>query len=169
VKLLSADDSVGSPHVKVGHCQVLIQKPRIRKSTGLFFIVRKNLSSGRFGHPRPLATLAHSWASSCQLVKVGTPLAHPCASGYKRIPAQNCQVFTALVHPRTRGIRTSMYIKYETLDTQVSGVFSLWANILWRQVQPLLVVGFRPSVFAHRKLTGAYPFLKPGFVPNLEK
>jgi hypothetical protein len=27
VKLLSADDSVGSPHVKVGHCQALIQKP----------------------------------------------------------------------------------------------------------------------------------------------
>jgi hypothetical protein len=24
VKLLSADDSVGSPHVKVGHCQALI-------------------------------------------------------------------------------------------------------------------------------------------------
>ena len=28
VKLLSADDSVGPPHVKVGHCQALIQKPR---------------------------------------------------------------------------------------------------------------------------------------------
>ena len=27
VKLLSADDSVGPPHVKVGHCQALIQKP----------------------------------------------------------------------------------------------------------------------------------------------
>ncbi len=27
VKLLSADDSVGSPHVKVGHCQALITKP----------------------------------------------------------------------------------------------------------------------------------------------
>ena len=26
VKLLSADDSVGSPHVKVGHCQGLILK-----------------------------------------------------------------------------------------------------------------------------------------------
>jgi hypothetical protein len=25
VKLLSADDSVGPPHVKVGHCQALIQ------------------------------------------------------------------------------------------------------------------------------------------------
>ena len=29
VKLLSADDSVGSPHVKVGHCQDFIFKARI--------------------------------------------------------------------------------------------------------------------------------------------
>ena len=28
VKLLCADDSVGPPHAKVGHCQALIQKPR---------------------------------------------------------------------------------------------------------------------------------------------
>ena len=27
VKLLSADDSVGFPHVKVGHCQALIPNP----------------------------------------------------------------------------------------------------------------------------------------------
>jgi hypothetical protein len=36
VKLLSADDSVGFPHVKVGHRQALILKPCSRKSTGLF-------------------------------------------------------------------------------------------------------------------------------------
>ena len=28
VKTLSADDSVGSPHAKVGHCQAFIPKPR---------------------------------------------------------------------------------------------------------------------------------------------
>jgi hypothetical protein len=29
VKTLSADDSVGSPYAKVGHCQVLISKPQL--------------------------------------------------------------------------------------------------------------------------------------------
>ena len=36
VKRNSADDSVGSPHVKVGHCQALIQKPRSLIRSGLF-------------------------------------------------------------------------------------------------------------------------------------
>ena len=36
VKTLSADDSVGSPHVKVGHRQDLIAKPRLRKQPGFF-------------------------------------------------------------------------------------------------------------------------------------
>ena len=35
VKRNCADDSVGSPHVKVGHCQALIRKPR-STATGLF-------------------------------------------------------------------------------------------------------------------------------------
>jgi hypothetical protein len=38
VKLLSADDSVGLPHVKVGHCQAFNRKPRYRKMPGFFFI-----------------------------------------------------------------------------------------------------------------------------------
>lgn len=38
VKLLSADDSVGFPHVKVGHCQGFIAKPRERKGSRGFFI-----------------------------------------------------------------------------------------------------------------------------------
>ncbi len=37
VKLLSADDSVGPPHVKVGHCQALNAKPPIRKYRGFFY------------------------------------------------------------------------------------------------------------------------------------
>ena len=37
VKLLSADGSVGSPHVRVGHRQALIRKPRIRKGAGFFY------------------------------------------------------------------------------------------------------------------------------------
>jgi hypothetical protein len=34
VKTLSADDSVGLPHVKVGHCQALILKTRRPESAG---------------------------------------------------------------------------------------------------------------------------------------
>jgi hypothetical protein len=38
VKTLSADDSVGSPHVKVGHCQGLIpKKPSCFRAAGFFF------------------------------------------------------------------------------------------------------------------------------------
>ena len=37
VKRFSADDSVGLPHVKVGHCQVLIRKPRSLLVTGFLF------------------------------------------------------------------------------------------------------------------------------------
>ena len=36
VKLLSADDSVGLPHVKVGHCQAFNPKPRYRIDAGFF-------------------------------------------------------------------------------------------------------------------------------------
>jgi hypothetical protein len=39
VKQLSADDSVGLPHVKVGHCQVLIPNP-CRMSAGVFYLVQ---------------------------------------------------------------------------------------------------------------------------------
>ena len=37
VKLLSADDSVGSPHVKVGHCQALIRNLDLIE-LGFFYI-----------------------------------------------------------------------------------------------------------------------------------
>ena len=36
MKLLSADDSVGPPHVKVGHCQALIPKTPYRLVRGFF-------------------------------------------------------------------------------------------------------------------------------------
>ncbi len=39
VKLLSADDSVGSPHVKVGHCQASISTPS-RFLVGVFLLIR---------------------------------------------------------------------------------------------------------------------------------
>lgn len=43
VKRHSADDSVGFPHVKVGHCQVFTVKTPDQKWSGVFFsIVRMN-------------------------------------------------------------------------------------------------------------------------------
>ncbi len=36
VKRLSADDSVGFPHAKVGHCQALIRTPSPVKDSGFF-------------------------------------------------------------------------------------------------------------------------------------
>ncbi len=41
VKRNSADDSVGSPHVKVGHCQAFIVKPRSGYRSGFFFVSEK--------------------------------------------------------------------------------------------------------------------------------
>ena len=38
VKLLSADDSVGLPHVKVGHCQAFIQNPCSHRLQGFLFV-----------------------------------------------------------------------------------------------------------------------------------
>ena len=38
VKRNCADDSVGSPHVKVGHCQALKLKTPIVNSIGVFFV-----------------------------------------------------------------------------------------------------------------------------------
>jgi len=42
VKVLSADGSVGSPHVRVGHCQASKRRknPRTRKSPGIFFVLK---------------------------------------------------------------------------------------------------------------------------------
>ena len=39
VKTFSADDSVGFPHVKVGHCQALIQR-KAHHTMGFFFELR---------------------------------------------------------------------------------------------------------------------------------
>ena len=38
VKTLSADDSLGPPHAKVGHCQAFILSPRSRSEFGGFFL-----------------------------------------------------------------------------------------------------------------------------------
>ena len=38
VKRNRADDSVGSPHVKVGHCQALTSKPRTNLVRGFFML-----------------------------------------------------------------------------------------------------------------------------------
>ena len=38
VKMLSADDSVGSPHVKVGHCQALNTKALVANAIRAFFM-----------------------------------------------------------------------------------------------------------------------------------
>ena len=37
VKTLSADDSLGPPHAKVGHCQAFIQTPSLPWSLGVYF------------------------------------------------------------------------------------------------------------------------------------
>ncbi len=42
VKRLSADDSVGFPHAKVGHCQALIRTPSL-SGLGVFFACREAL------------------------------------------------------------------------------------------------------------------------------
>lgn len=42
VKRLSADDSVGFPHAKVGHCQVLFQTPDPKRS-GVFLCLTVHL------------------------------------------------------------------------------------------------------------------------------
>ena len=44
VKRLSADGSVGFPHVRVGHCQVLIQSPRYIQYRGLFYCAAQVLA-----------------------------------------------------------------------------------------------------------------------------
>ena len=46
VKTLSADGSVGSPHVRVGHCQALNINPPVRMDRGFF---RLNPGSGEKG------------------------------------------------------------------------------------------------------------------------
>jgi hypothetical protein len=45
VKTLCADDSVGFPHVKVGHCQVLIRSPRCLMVPGAFLLARWTAST----------------------------------------------------------------------------------------------------------------------------
>ncbi|MDA0707258.1 MAG: hypothetical protein O2805_11750, partial [Proteobacteria bacterium] len=47
VKTLSADGSVGSPHVRVGHCQDLFMKGRTRLGTA-FFIGPVTLPTGTY-------------------------------------------------------------------------------------------------------------------------
>ena len=49
VKRNCADDSVGSPHVKVGHCQALTPKASISSDIGAFFMGRAFLYCGIIG------------------------------------------------------------------------------------------------------------------------
>ena len=49
VKLLSADDSVGLPHVKVGHCQALTQNPDFFEVGVFSFVSNLTLSNP---HPK---------------------------------------------------------------------------------------------------------------------
>ena len=45
VKTLSADGSVGSPHVRVGHCQALTSKALYSEEYGAFFMLLRFLRS----------------------------------------------------------------------------------------------------------------------------
>ena len=56
VKRPSADDSVGPPHVKVGHCQVFVRKPRILLNPG-FFLAGYQVCSTRAARGGLRATL----------------------------------------------------------------------------------------------------------------
>jgi hypothetical protein len=50
VKVLSADGSVGFPHVRVGHCQALyLEEPRTRLSAGFFYgCLERQAMAGQF-------------------------------------------------------------------------------------------------------------------------
>ena len=45
VKRFSADDSLGSPHAKVGHCQVLITQKYPALVVGYFFVLKTSWCS----------------------------------------------------------------------------------------------------------------------------
>lgn len=80
VKRLSADDSVGSPHVKVGHRQALIQNPRYICIGGFSFVAINS---------RAVAALAHPGAprhktipgQNLLVLRVGTTVQNPESSG----------------------------------------------------------------------------------------
>ena len=57
VKTLCADDSVGSPHVKVGHCQAFIINPRRGLVAGVFSLGAERAVGRR---PAELSSLALS-------------------------------------------------------------------------------------------------------------
>ena len=95
VKRYSADDSVGSPHVKVGHCQAFIPKPSVVSTLG-FFNARDHLlgnpsrngnrpcgSAGRpIGTARETRMPAARWS-----VKGNWPLPVPAAEAVLSIAA----------------------------------------------------------------------------------
>jgi hypothetical protein len=58
VKRNSADDSVGSPHVKVGHCQAFIAKPRSVPDRGFFICFAGNALLRRTQPKRSLRSRA---------------------------------------------------------------------------------------------------------------
>ena len=92
VKRNRADDSVGSPHVKVGHCQALISKPRTDLVRG-FFYARSNLND----------LLSYSDDS------VGSRNAGP-----PHIKVGHCQALTS--KPRTNLVRGFFYARSNLND-----------------------------------------------------
>ena len=75
VKPLSADDSVGSPHVKVGHCQVYIRSPMLNRVWG-FFIAWGGRESA---HQLRNFVASRSWCCECTLSTFGHS-SPPCES-----------------------------------------------------------------------------------------
>ena len=76
VKTLSADGSVGSPHVRVGHRQDLIAKSRSPLGCGFSFGETPPLSIGRSRPSMAFAALAHPCAACGALAALGVrPLA----------------------------------------------------------------------------------------------
>jgi hypothetical protein len=58
VKQLSADDSVGLPHVKVGHCQASNTKPLPDSGRGFFFVISDYFCKHRVSRIRLFGMIA---------------------------------------------------------------------------------------------------------------
>ena len=67
VKTFSADDSVGFPHVKVGHCQALIQQERLILTDGPFFCLAKKPIDHHSINSTESKVRASNRCSLCQL------------------------------------------------------------------------------------------------------
>ena len=112
VKLLSADDSVGFPHVKVGHCQALNTNPSIRKCRGVFLCIWYLTGQCSLPHVHVLRDTGTSLSHDLLVLGVGPAVRD------KPSPMASC----ALQHKTIHGQKAPYSKEY--------GAFSLCANIV---------------------------------------